>query len=117
MMKAITRVFASLLVSLVLFGCAGQQIKIASVTDQTQIDKTQGRKISASASGFQLLLLIPIAINGRHESAYRDLLAQAGDGVLADVTVTESWSYAFVGTVYKTTMEATVYPKLKALVK
>jgi hypothetical protein len=117
-MKSLVRsLFVTLVAASLLAGCAGTPVKIASVQDRAQVDLTKGRQISASASGFQLLLLIPIAINGRHEAAYRDLLAQAGDSVLADVRITESWRYAFVGTIYTTTMEATAYPKIVAPAK
>ena len=104
---------AALLVCTLLSACAGVPIdfKGHSVTDRAQVDLSKGRKISAQATGFQLLLLIPIALNGRQAAAYEDLLAQAGDDVLSDITVTESWRYAFVGTMYTTTIEATAYPR------
>jgi hypothetical protein len=94
-------------------GCAGVPVDFASrsVSDRSQVDLTQGKKISASASGFQLLLFIPIGINGRHKEAYDALLEQAGDSVLSDITITESWKYGFVGTTYITTIEATAYPR------
>jgi hypothetical protein len=118
MMKTrIKACIAALIASSLLFGCASPLTKIASVTDRTQVDLSKGRQISASASGFQLLLLIPIGVNGRQESAYNELLAQAGDSVLADVKITESWKYAFVGTIYTTTIEATAYPRISASAK
>lgn len=114
-MAAATAVAAAALLA----GCAGTPANFApqSVTDVAQIDTTKGRKITSEASGFQLLLLIPIKINGRHADAYKGLVDQAGDGVLADITVTESWKYAFVGTIYTTTMEATVYPRTGTVTK
>src|SRR5882724_9276460 len=95
-------------VAAVLAGCAGVPADFTghSVTDRSQVDLSQGRKISATSSGFQMLLFIPIGVNKRHVTAYNDLVEQAGDGVLADVTVTEGWRYAFIGTVYTTTLEA-----------
>ena len=57
-----------------------------------------------------MLLLIPININDRQERAYTLLKAQANGGFITDVKIKESWTYAFVGTVYKTTITATVYP-------
>ncbi|PAT00008.1 MAG: hypothetical protein BSR46_05260 [Candidatus Dactylopiibacterium carminicum] len=62
-------------------------------------------------------MFIPIAVKGRLNNAYDNLLEQAGDRLLTDVKVTESWSYGFVGTVYTTTIEATAYPKRTATEK
>jgi len=47
------------------------------------------------------------------KTAYDDLRAQAGDDLIADVKVTESWTWAFAGTIYRTTLDATAYPKVK----
>jgi len=100
--------------SLLLAACSGTPIKTGAARqgiDTANVDFSKGRKISASASGFQLLLLIPISINSRHERAFRTLLGQAGDDYVTDIKINESWTYAFVGTVYRTTLEATAYPK------
>ncbi|MBC7957005.1 MAG: hypothetical protein H7Y33_14185 [Cytophagales bacterium] len=60
-------------------------------------------------------MFIPIAINGRQSNAYAALLKEAGDdSVLSDITVTESWTYALVGTIFTTTIEATAYPRSTA---
>lgn len=99
---------------LLLAACSGAPIKTGATNqriDTANIDFAQGRKISASASGFQLLLLIPISINSRHERAHKILLAQAGGDYVTDVKINESWTYALVGTVYKTTLEAMAYPQ------
>jgi hypothetical protein len=71
-----------------------------------------GRTIKASASGFQLLLFIPININDRQERAFQLLQAQAGDDYITNIAVDESWTWAFVGTVYRTTLTADAYPRL-----
>jgi hypothetical protein len=76
-----------------------------------EMHATTGRPIKASASGFQLLLFIPININDRQERAFQLLQAQAGDDYLTNVAVDESWTWAFVGTVYRTTLTATAYPR------
>lgn len=99
---------------LLLVACSGMPMRTGSANqpvDTTSIDFSKGRTISASASGFQLLLLIPISINNRHERAFRTLLGQAGGDYVTDVRINESWTYALVGTVYKTTLEATAYPQ------
>jgi hypothetical protein len=98
----------------VLLGCIGALITVTTLTDQP-IDVTKGRKVSASACGFQLLLFIPIMTNGRAERAFEALRESAGENsYIADVNVRERWTYAFVGTVYCTDLQATAYPK-KAL--
>lgn len=109
--------FASVvLAGALLAGCQGLPLDLSkrSVTDRAQVDSYKGRRIAGEASGFQLLLLIPIAVNGRYQNAYNELLRQAGDDLLSDVTVTESWQWGFVGTLYTTRIEATAYPRKAA---
>ncbi|MDO6386727.1 hypothetical protein [Uliginosibacterium sp. 31-12] len=115
MKKTLTPLLLAL--SLLLGACASPVVKLGSVSSLEQIDTSKGEKLTASASGFQLLLFIPIAVNGRQRNAYDNLLEQAGDRLLTDVKITESWTYAFIGTVYTTTIEATAYPKRTADVK
>jgi hypothetical protein len=98
------------LLALTAFGCAGTKVNFADVS-LDRLDLTRGRNISASASGFQLLLFIPIGVNGRQAEAYARLQQAAGTDRITDIKVQESWTYAFVGTVYRTTMTATAYPE------
>lgn len=81
--------------------------------DLKKVDFTRGREIFAESSGFQLLLFIPIGINERHQNAFHNLQSQAGSDFLTNIRVQESWTYAFVGTIYKTKLQATVYPYKK----
>ena len=112
MFKKILSVMAIAVFGVWFSGCAGKPITFKSVDPKSYADvKDKGRTITASASGFQLLLLIPMGINTRHESAYGQLLAQANGDYITDVKIEESWTYAFVGTVYTTTISATAYPK------
>ena len=102
------------LISIILTGCSGTPVRVGTDTQQLNlenIDLSQGRNLTATASGFQLLLFIPIGINTRHEEAYNKLLAAAGGDYVTDVKIKESWTYALIGTVYTTTMEATAYPR------
>lgn len=99
-------------VVVLLVGCSGKPIVMKSVNPALYENvKNQGRYISGSASGFQLLLLIPIEINDRHERAYNLLLSQAGGDVITNICIEESWTYALVGTIYTTKMTAVAYPK------
>ena len=101
---------------LALSSCAGRPIQLDSANqqvNQANIDFTKGRELIASASGFQLLLFIPISINDRHERAFQLLRGQAGNDYITDIKVEESWAWGFVGTLYKTTIMATAYPYKK----
>lgn len=94
-------------------GCAGVPVNFNSMPEQPH-DVTRGRTVSGSACGFQLLLIIPISINDRAKRAYSQLAAAAGGDYVTDIKVNETWTYAFVGTVYCTEMEAMAYPKIAA---
>lgn len=92
-------------------GCTGTRINIPNTPEpNTTYDTTRGRPIVGEASGFQLLIFFPISVNDRQSRAYMQLLSQANGGFITDVKVTESWTYGFVGTVYRTTLTAMVYP-------
>ncbi len=98
----------------VLAGCMGTALTIPTLTDQP-VDYSKGRTVEASGCGFQLLLFIPIMTNNRAERAFEALRDEAGnDSYIADVKVRERWTYAFVGTVYCTDLQATAYPKKAA---
>ena len=93
-------------------GCAGKPVTFNSVDSKLYADKKgEGRTITAEASGFQLLLFFPISVNDRHQQAYDVLKGQANGDYITDIKVTESWTYALVGTIYTTKITATVYPK------
>ena len=93
-------------------GCSGKPVSFSSVDPKLYADKkSEGRTISGEASGFQLLLFIPISINDRHDQAYNVLKGQANGDYITDVKITESWTYGFVGTAYTTKITATAYPK------
>ena len=115
MMKTFLRYLIAPLAILALVGCAGGTLKITSALDPQRLDRTRGRALSVTSRGFQAVILVPIGTNGRQARAYKALLAEADGDTLADVTVTESWAYAFVGTIYSTTLSATAYPKIKCL--
>lgn len=110
-MNIVIRYLTAGLLSVMLAGCAGDPVRIASVTDVSRIDRTRGRRITAEAGGFQLLLVIPINVNSRQRRAYEELLLKAAGDEIADLKVTEQWAYGFVGTTYWTVMEATAYPR------
>lgn len=113
-MRSLSKIRLLAILVLIIFsaGCAGKVVQIESIADQAY-DNSKGRELEVSATGFQLLLLIPIRTNSRQARAYQALRNMAGDDhVITNVRVQESWTYAFVGTVYTTTMRATLYPKI-----
>jgi hypothetical protein len=77
----------------------------------SDIDRTMGKPISASACGYQLAQLIPLGTNGRKQRAYNSLEEQAGSDFIGDVVVTEEWYYGVIGSVYCSKLEAKAYPK------
>jgi len=114
-MKLLNMINMLILLAVILFavGCAGTPIKIGVVDgllDKQKFDFSKGRQVSGAASGFQLLLFIPVNINDRHEKAFNQMMAKAGSDYVTDVRIKESWKYAFVGTIYETEIEATAYP-------
>ena len=100
--------FAGFILSL--SGCAGTPVTLKSFPAK-DIAQTSGRPISGEACGFQLLLLIPISINSRLERAFEELQRNAGNDNIANLSIEESWKYAFVGTVYCTRLDALAYQK------
>lgn len=106
--KKVCLLFAVVIFSL--SGCAGTPVTIKSFPVQ-DVALEKGRPIKAEACGFQLLLVIPIMINGRLESAFNELKEKAGSDYIAQVSIEEYWRYAFIGTVYCTSLEAIAYTK------
>jgi hypothetical protein len=105
-MKQLTQRLLAVLVCLgLLVGCAGTPVQLGSRIDGP-LPNGESRTISAESCGFQLFLLIPIAVNGRLESAYEALQEQAGGDFITDVEVQERWGYRFVGTTYCTELRA-----------
>jgi len=112
--QKILKIFAFYLLIVFFTGCAGTPIKFGGTHpnfDNTNVDFSKGKEIVSTASGFQLLLFIPININSRHEQAFQQLIGMAGRDYITDIKIEESWVYAFVGTVYTTTIKAMSYPR------
>jgi hypothetical protein len=95
---------------LVVAGCGGAPVKLSADPGMVT-DPSKGREIEAEACGFQLLLFIPIRTNSRLKRAYLNLKEQAGNDVIGNVYVRDSWWYGLVGTLYCTELRATAYPR------
>ncbi|NCC49826.1 MAG: omptin family outer membrane protease [Spartobacteria bacterium] len=81
----------------------------------SNIDRDRGRVVSGNGAGFQLFLFIPIRVNSRQSRAWAQLQRRAqdmfgGGAYITDVEMQESWKYAFVGTLYRTSFRAMAYP-------
>ena len=113
----IIKLTITVLLTYFIIGCAGKPITFKSVDPKLYENVSdKGRTITAEAGGFQLLLVIPININDRHERALTLLKSKANGDYITDIRIKESWTYAFIGTIYTTTITATAYPK-KAITK
>ncbi len=86
-------------------GCAGTPVELGNRAGQA-VPTGPSRDIEGSGCGFQLLLFIPISVNGRLQRAYAELQEQAHGDYITDVQVQERWTYGFVGTGYCTELKA-----------
>ena len=94
-------------------GCVGSKVHFDDIP-LSKADMTHGRLVEGSCSGFQLLSLIPIGINDRQADAYSRLKQSAGRDYVTDIKITESWTWAYIGTVHKTRFNAMAYPEKSA---
>lgn len=74
--------------------------KVTFATPPVQADEEVVGRAEGSAGGFMLLQLIPIMQNTRFERAYQEALQTSGGTRLVDVTVWESWYWAYIGNGY-----------------
>lgn len=91
-------------------GCAGVPVQVGDRVPP-EADRSDGRTVWGTATGYQILQFIPFDNNDRHARAYAQLKQNAGNAYVTDVAVKESWTYLFLGTSYTTTFRATAYPK------
>ncbi len=111
-MKNSCRIFSACTIAACLLGCAGQPMKVTGVTDLSTIDPTRGREVVASGAGFQLFGFIPLSVNDRQQRAYEELVKKAGNDAIANISVQETWRYAVIGWIFRTTIHAMGYPKV-----
>jgi hypothetical protein len=109
-MSTMTKSTLGVALALALAACSSPTVRM-SAEPPSDIDRTKGRPVSASACGFQLLQLVPVGTNGRQQDAYDALKTQAGSDYIGDVVMTEEWYYGVIGSVYCTKLDAKAYPK------
>lgn len=104
-MIRICKQFGILAIAAAIAGCAGTPVALGNRSSDAKPVGSE-RTLTSKACGFQLLLVIPIGVNDRLDRAYQQLQGQAGGDYVTDVKIQESWTYAFVGTNYCTTLQA-----------
>jgi hypothetical protein len=109
-MSNMTKLIFAVALAIGFAACSSPTIRM-SAEPPSDIDRTKGRPVSASACGFQLAQLIPLGTNGRQEDAYEELKTQAGGDYIGDVVLTEEWYYGMIGSLYCTKLDAKAYPK------
>ncbi len=100
-----TAIFTMAICVVILSGCSSVPKRTGAV---------QGReydvlgKATGSAGGFMLFQVIPIGHNMKIENAYNNAVnAKNGDDMI-NLTISESWYWAYIGNGYKTTIEGDV---------
>jgi hypothetical protein len=114
--SVVIEVVLIVIISILLINCSGAPIKFGGIpqfANSEYVDFTKGRSITASGVGFQLFGFIPISINDRHQRAYDELIKQAHNDYLTNIQINDSWVFAYYGVIYRTTIMATAYPRVK----
>lgn len=88
---------------LLLAACSSGPVQIQ--TDPVGPNEIALGRVSATASGFMLLSLIPLGQNSRFERAHAKACEQLGADRIASMQVRESWFYCGVGNLYVFTIE------------
>ena len=96
----------------ILSACTSTPVRVNDEVNLADIDLTRGKMVRAKAAGFQLFLVIPIMVNSRQERAWERLKQDAGSDYISNVTITERWTYGWVGTAYTTIIEGMAYPRI-----
>ena len=92
-------------------GCAFRPVRLSS-SEPGGYDLSRSRDISATACGFIVGGLIPIALSNRDQRAFNRLTEQAHGDSVADVEAEEHMTYAVVGWTICITFHAVAYPRL-----
>jgi hypothetical protein len=111
-----THLLSGLIIAVCVFtlsACSSTPVTMNEEVERADIDMTKGRMIRAQAAGFQLMLVIPIMVNSRQARAWEQLKQEGGNDYISGVTITERWTYGFVGTAYTTIIEAMAYPRIR----
>lgn len=88
-------------------GCTGVPYKMANVQPDPATYEVLGRA-SAKGRGFMVLNVIPVNQNNKIERAVEAAIQSKGGDELIDVSVRESWFWAYVLNSYAVEVEGTV---------
>jgi hypothetical protein len=89
-----------LILSVLVVACTGVPLKVPSLP--VQPGEVALGPVTGGATGIMLFQLIPIGQNGRFGAAYdRAVASQPGATRLTDITIQESWFWAWVLNGYK----------------
>ena len=101
------RIGAGVLLIYLATGCSSEMVTIVPRPPENAkvIASVKGTGAGTLCIGYPPLSLIPICLNERVESAYRDALSKApGATGLKNVTLQEDWYWIVVGTMRYTTI-------------
>ena len=106
-MKCLTYVLMASV--LVMVGCHSVPLTIPTAPlgpGETVVGEAQG-----SSTGLMLFQIFPINQNDRFVSAYQNALDDSGGDRLMDVTISETWFWAYILNGYKFTVSGTAVRK------
>ena len=106
-MSTLRKQVAMVVAAAITAGCGGDPVLLGSQVSGP-IPAGPTREVQAEGCGFHLLGVIPINVNDRQSRAYEVIQAQASGGFITDVSVTEKWTWLFVGNLVCTTLQAKV---------
>jgi hypothetical protein len=91
-------------------GCTGIPYKLASVEPDPATYEVLGQA-TARGRGYMVLNVIPVNQNNKIERAIEAAIQSKGGDELIDISVTESWFWAYVLNSYAVDVEGTVIKK------
>ena len=91
-------------------GCTGIPYKMATVEPDLTKYEVLGRA-SARGRGFMILNLIPVSQNNKIEHAVESAIQSKGGDEMIDISIQESWFWAYVLNSYAVDVEGTVIKK------
>ncbi|MEX2208912.1 MAG: hypothetical protein WEF50_22070 [Myxococcota bacterium] len=108
--KGITRSAALTTLAVLSAGCTGIPYKMAAVEPDLTKYEILG-PASGKGRGFMILNLIPVGQNSKIEKAVETAIQSKGGDELIDISVQESWFWAYVLNSYAVEVQGTVLKK------
>jgi hypothetical protein len=108
--RAISKFSAAIVFAIASAGCTGIPYKMATVEPDHSKYEVLG-PASGKARGFMILNLIPIGQNSKIEKAIEKAIQSKGGDELIDISIQESWFWAYVLNSYAVEVEGIVLKK------